>query len=815
MKKAILLPVFCILVPVFSLAQNSNRQSTDHLSSDRWAGMDQLNSSTISDSVDLLNIHVKLNITDFTTDTIRGGATIRLAPRLNNISSIPFDLLHMTIDSVVMNSNSLSYTYTDTLLRVNLASVMNVGDTGDLSIWYHGRPQIDPSGWGGFYYQSGYAYNLGVGFQSEPHNFGRAWFPCFDNFVERSTYSFVIGTNNGKTSYCNGMLTTDTTDVNTIRWRTWVMPQTIPSYLASVAVAPYTQVNWTHNGIFGSYPIVLTALPSDTTAMKNSFIHLNDALDAFEARFGPYQWNRVGYCLVPFNSGAMEHSTNISYPRTAANGSLTYEASLMAHELAHQWWGDLATCSTAGDMWLNEGWASYSSFLFTEWLYGQTAYQNDVVSNHDDMIHFANLREGGYRPLYGVPSQYTYGDHVYNKGADVAHTLRGYMGDSLFWLGLQYHLQQSQYADVSSYDFRDNLIAASGQTYLTDFFNDWVFNGGWPHFAIDSTVSVPNGPNYDVTVYVQQKRIGAPNFYTNVPLEFNFFDANRIPTTQRVFVSGQYFSFTTTLPFNPVYTIFDLGGKISDGITDENKTINALGTYNFNMARCTLTVSAIVDSAWVRVEHNWAEPDPIQNNTNNYHISTNRFWNVDGFFPSTFIAKGKFYYDGRTTSTNGPGQYLDQDLTVPNGDSVILLYRRNAADDWQEYPQHYTKFVIGNPLTSKYGYVEADTLLAGQYAFANGVSQVLIGVTELPAPAPEVVAYPNPSRTQITIEWPGANSEPVDVQIYDLNGKLVHKETVPGNQLKLLTEQWPDGSYFIEVIQEGQLIGRKEVLVIH
>lgn len=772
--------------------------------------------NSISDTIDILHYTIKLNITDLVTDTIRGGTVLKITPRINNVTTLPLDLLHMHIDSIVQNNNALLYSYNDTLLRIFLAATMNIGDTSDIAVWYHGRPQLDPgpSVWGGFYFNPPYAYNLGVSFNADPHCFGRTFHPCFDNFVERAAYTFIIGTIPTSSSYCNGVLQNDTTDVNAVRWRTWNLQESIPSYLASISTAPYAQVNWTHTGAYGTIPIVLTALPADTTNMKNSFVHLNDAIDAFETRYGPYEWPRVGYCLVPFSSGAMEHATNISYPRIAANGGLTYEAQIMAHELSHHWFGDLATCNNEGEMWLNEGWATYSQYIFTEWVYGHTAYADGIRANHDEMVHLVHLREGGYLELDSIPHQYTYGDNVYLRGADVAHTLRGYMGDSLFWIGIKYHMQNSQYTDVTSAQFRDNLIAATGQTFLNDFFNDWVFNAGWPHISVDSFASVPNGPNYDVTFYVKQKLRGAPNYFTNVPMDFTFYDANWNSFTQQNFVSGANGSFTATVPFNPVMIAMDVNEKISDAITDEKKTISTTGVNNFTAARCTITVSAIVDSAFIRVEHNYIAPDPIQNNVNNYRLSTERYWTIDGILPSTFTAKGKFYYDGRSGSTAGPNNWLDNLLTPLNGDSIILLYRRNAADDWHEYP-HYTKTIIGPHATSKFGYMDADTLQLGQYAFANGVSQVLIGVTELAATKPEITAYPNPAGDHLTIDWTAENQEPVLLNVYDADGKIMFTQSMTGAEAKLETARWMDGFYFVEVLQSGKLLGRKQVMIIH
>lgn len=749
-----------------------------------------------SDTVDVLNYSVVLNITDFTTNQISGYTDIRFTPRMNNVNVLSLDLLELIIDSIRYGSTPLAYSYNDTLLTVTLPVTHHIGDTSTIRVAYHGDPQGDASGWGGFYHQSGYAFNLGVGFAADPHVYGRVWFPCFDNFVERSTYDFAITTNSGRIAYCNGMLMNDTTDGNGLRTRTWRMNQPIPTYLASVAVSSYTHVNQVYPGMLGNIPVMLTALPADTTNMKNSFQHLDECLTGFEARFGPYRWDRIGFCLVPFSSGAMEHATNISYPKAAANGTLTYEADLMAHEFAHHWWGDLATCRTQEDMWLNEGWASYSEYIFTEWLYGHAAYLNSVRSNHEEMLHNVHITENGYRAVSGVPHAYTYSDHVYVKGADMAHTLRGYMGDSLFWPGLQYHLNQSIYKDVSSADFRDNLITATGLSYLNDFFNDWVFNGGWAQFSIDSFLVTPNSPNYDVVLHMKQKLDGAPNYYTNVPVEITFRDANWNTAVRRIMVSGASSTATVSIPFNPVYAAVDFDEKISDAVADEWRVISAPGTVNLNLARCTLNVLGITDSALVRVEHNFAPPDPIANNVNNYRISGYRYWNIDGLFPSNFYATGKFYYDGRANV--GYIGNLDNALTVPNGDSIMLLYRRNAADDWHEYP-HYTKTIVGPQSTSKYGYVVADSLQPGQYTFANGVSTVVIGVNEPQAANYSLNIFPNPADETITLSWDHAAGTDAAIAVYDLTGKCVHRQPCTGNSALVDISALPQGMYFAEV----------------
>jgi aminopeptidase N len=235
-----------------------------------------------SDSFDIIKYTIDLDITDFASQKIQGHTVVRYTPKISGQSVLNLDLLKLTIDSISQNSTLLTYAYNDTLLSVYLPSIVNIADTNNLIVYYHGTPQGDPAGWGGFSFSGNYAYNLGVGFGANPHNYGRVWFPCFDNFVEKSLFEFNITTVLSKTSYCNGALISDITSGG-VHTRKWVIDKEIPSYLASVAVADYTQVNWNIGAANGNLPVVLAARSSDTTAIKNGFLHLPNAVLGFES----------------------------------------------------------------------------------------------------------------------------------------------------------------------------------------------------------------------------------------------------------------------------------------------------------------------------------------------------------------------------------------------------------------------------------------------------------------------------------------------------------------------------------------------------
>ncbi|HMC98429.1 MAG TPA: M1 family metallopeptidase, partial [Flavobacteriales bacterium] len=453
--------------------------------------------------VDILHQRITLDLT--LGNIIAGSCTITGVPRTDGSDHFPLDLLALTVDSVTDALGQMVFTHVGEVLDITLDAPLTTQDTIVLTVYYHGDPALDASGFGGFYTSGSYIYDLGVAFESVPHSYGRSWFPCADNFTERSSYEFMVKTAGGKNSWCNGELLGETHLGGDTLVSHWRIEQTIPAYLAAVAASDYAVVRDTFPSISGEdVPVVLVAHSGDTTAMKNSFIHLPDAFAHFEDRFGPYGWNKVGYVLTPV--GSMEHSTSIHFAHDLAGGNLTYEAT-MAHELAHQWFGDLVTCERPEEMYINEGFAEYLSYLFLEHVYGRARYMQEVRANHRAMVHRAHLVDQGWWALADMPQAWTYGEQTYNKGADVLHSLRTYLGDELFDQGLTSFLQTHAYQPVNSIQLRDHLSQNTGID-LTDFFDDWIFQSGWAAFEFNEVSFAPNGSAWDVGLTIQQKMRG-------------------------------------------------------------------------------------------------------------------------------------------------------------------------------------------------------------------------------------------------------------------------------------------------------------------
>lgn len=762
-----------------------------------------------SDTINILKYTINLEIGNSFTKLISGNTAVKFVPKLNNTPFLRLDLLKLTIDSIKENNTTLSYAYNDTIIKVNFALPKNISDTSTISVYYKGQPQGDATGWGGFYFDNSggnqYAYNLGVGFGAKPHNYGRVWFPCFDNFVERSQYEFNITSDTLRRAYCNGQLISDNV-TGLKRTRKWVLNEEIPTYLASVALAKYTQVNWTVNTLTGIKQIILAGAAADTSAMKNGFVNLKACINGFENYYGSYKWNRFGYCLVPFNSGAMEHATNIAYPRAAVG--IGYEAELMAHELSHHWWGDLITCETAEDMWINEGLATYSQYMFTEWKYGKKNYTVGIKANHENLLHFLHKKEGGFRAISGIPHNLTYGDHVYKKGADVAHTLRGYLGDSAFFAAIKYTMNQNQYKSVNSIQLRDLLQTGSGKN-LVDFFNNWVLAGGWPHFAIDSVKYLSVGTNsVNAIVSLKQKLYGAATLYSNVPIELSFFKADWSRITRTVLMSGSSATFTVNIPFNAVYCALNYDSKISDATSFENLTLKNTGTHFYNYGKTIVYVkNKGSDSSLVRIVHNYVTPDPFKNNPQNHILSDQHYWNVEGILSLGFHAKIKFYYDG-TKYSSGTYTYLDTLLTRVNGDSVRIFYRPSAKEDWV-----LVKNCIRNNGT-KVGFIELDTMKLGQYTFANSTDTATINfLKENKVQVAVVKLYPNPAKNNFKVEFEKLPGNSCVVIVSDIQGKEISSRRVNERINYIDVSGLAKGAYIVQVEDEGRSVYTHKIIL--
>ncbi len=757
-----------------------------------------LASNERSDTIDILNYGITLEVINFSDKIINGNCEVTFSPKMDNISYLALDFLDLDIDSVIWNGAPVSYDFDGILLETFFSTPLNSTDTTSITVYYQGTPTADPSGFGGFDFSGHYAYNLGIGLSSNPYNFGRSWFPCFDNFVERSTYNFNIITSNGRKGYCVGTFMGQTALGGDTIMRQYVLDQAIPTYLAGVAVSDYSEYNEVHMGATGPVDLQLVARTQDLNDMIATFSSLGDAVDALEYWYGPYVWDRVGY--VATTVGAMEHPGNIAYPaNVATDGDNFGHKRLMAHELAHCWFGDIVTLTTPADMWFKEGNAEYGAHLFTEYISGHNAFINHVKNNFlSEVLKSAHYDDDDYQPLSGIPYEHTYGTHTYRKGASMIHNLRGYLGDSLFRIGQRQVLDTYAYSALTAELYRDELIDATGETdKLTSFFDDWIYAPGFAAYEIDSVFIEPSGSEYEATIHIQQKLRAAPHFHTNTPIDITFMDNNWNEYTTEILVSGEFTTTQVNVPFEPTIWFLNGDGRLNIAKMQNEQVLVAPINRYFGFADFQIQVQQIVDSIYFRVEHYWVAADEIGINPDDANISDNHYWRVDGIWSDNFEAKGVVTYNG----INRPE--LDADLTALTEDSLILVYRPYPGYPWTEYAD-YSK-LIGIPNDGK-GTVAINNLQKGDYAFANGVLDVVN--TEDVFKENMVELFPNPTSDYLMLKGTILNKEDLEYRLLDITGKLVRSNKVDGS---INVSNLSNGSYLIQLIDSnGSALGTQQ-----
>ncbi len=737
---------------------------------EKAAGSDpSLDYSARSDTFDILHFALALDFTALPSRYLKGKATISLKALQNHQGKLNLDLLQLQVDSVWQNGQAVSFSHNDTILSVDLLPGTPTQQQFDISVFYQGNPPGDGSGWGGWHQNNGYYFNLGVGFAANPHPYGRAWHPCFDNFVEKATYDFEILTRSPLKAYANGLLVSEVKLGGDSLRSNWQMTDSIPSYLASVAISNYAEVHDTFALMQRPVPVQLMARPADSLALIQSFDRLLPISQALEASFGPYRWQKIGYAAT--TTGAMEHATSIHMPvNLVRNGQ---GEDIIAHELAHHWWGNLVTCETDADMWINEGMAEYSSHLYTEAVDSRQQYLAMVRANQHFVLSEAHKRDDGYKAIYGLDHQYVYGAHVYQKGAMVGHNLRHYLGDSLFAVSLSQLLSQNAFGNLNSTEFRDQLSSLSG-TSLTDFFNNQVFQPGFASYSIDSLYSSANSNGYEVSLTTVQRLHHAPSLHQNVALKLSFFGGNG---EREDFTLMHHGSKTlhqiSALSFDAEYATLNYEGGLLAADTYDRRNINTTGILSRDYGGIDLKVNSLTDTAEAIIIQHWAGPGGKTPQAADVRLSGRRFWTITGNF------EGRAALAAQIPIRGASGEW-EADLLASTGDSLVLLYRGEGWQEWMLWP-HQQVNVFG-PAGNMQGWVDADSLLPGDYVLANASNN--IGLVERALPA-NFEVFPNPARDSVRVIFVEKKPGKRQLKIFTLGGQLIREMEISGHQKEL------------------------------
>ena len=745
-----------------------------------------LKSQSIGDS--LHAVHYEINITDINTvdRTLSAHTSILITPVEGDISGISLELIALTVDSVIIDGAISSFSHENGVVQIPLSESISIGETKEVTLYYQGQPFHE--GWGGFHFSGEYAFNLGVGFVSIPHNLGKAWFPCIDDFTDRATYDLYVTVENAKKAIGGGILI-ETIDngKGTTTWH-WQLNHDIPTYLASVMVGDYVLSEDEYIGIEENLPIQIYSRPQDEEDVPGSFVNLKEITLFFENHFGPYPFGRIGFTGTSL--GAMEHATNISYPYSGFNGNTSLEW-WYTHELSHMWFGDMVTCSTAEDMWLNEGWATFCQIFYLEGLYSHEDFLLTMRDKHQEVLKETHNIDDGYYALNNIPQEYTYGSTAYDKGATVTNALRTYLGDTIFFDAITAYLQNFAFKSVSSYDMRDFLTSYTGID-MSGFFDTWVFTPGTPHYSIDST-KYSEG---QIDIWSKHKFKGFDYVGYDHIVQIAYLKDNFDLVFDTITFSGKTGHSVKLLDFQPLAVLVDPMERMMDATIDNYQVFNSVQDFKFPETYFKLLIEDITDSAFVQATHNWVYPDSLQESVSDLRLSPTRYWKIDGYFPEGMQAKGRFFYDNSND--------LDGELINSESDSVVILFRESAAEEWHIISQNRVGIWF-------VGHIFVDDLKKGEYTLA--IHDLSVGDRKLRNEFGCTI-FPNPSKGHIKVELETEGD--YLLKLHSTKGVLIDSLSFTGKTVdwKPGLEEFENGSYLLNVYSSGKLICSKKVVFI-
>jgi len=494
------------------------------------------------------NYDITYHLLRFTVDPANyyiSGVVTTTFTALSDLSTVTFDLTNqLMVSSVTKDGIPLAFVQnTNNELVITLPSTLNSGNSASVIISYSGTPANGEQAFTTSTHNgSPVLYTL-----SEPYG-ARDWWPCKQDLNDKAdSIDVYITAPFQYISVANGIETTTPIVNGPYKTTHFHHGYPIPSYLIAIAVTNYSVYNQTGGSAPNQYPIINYIYPETLPSVKTQLDQTPLILNLYENLFEIYPFYKEKYGHAQFGwNGGMEHTT-VSF-------MVSFERDLIAHEMAHQWFGDKITCGSWKDIWLNEGFATYVAALVIENFDGQAAFVseknkmiNNITSSPNGAVYLTDAE------LYDVNRVFS-SRLTYNKGAMVLNMLRFKMGDALFFQGVKNYLKDINlaYKYAKTLDLQLHLEAVYGSS-LTEFFNDWVHNQGYPSY----TISVQNLEGGQVKFTVNQTQSDASVSFFEMPVPIRVFGTGgqQLDLVLNNTVNGE--SFTEKVPFTITSVTFD------------------------------------------------------------------------------------------------------------------------------------------------------------------------------------------------------------------------------------------------------------------
>ncbi len=367
--------------------------------------------------------------------------------------------------------DNVSFTQTNNyiIISLNEGGTPLKGDIVALKIEYSGKPV--KKGFDSFSFKELYG-NMYIYTLSEP-TWGPVWWPSKDFPDDKATMSMHLNVPTGMKGVSNGVLKDTVQNSDGTTTFNWESSYPIATYLECIVVGKLVQWEDTYTSVDGTkqMPVMYFAFPKDSAKARVDWKPTPEMIKYYSETFGEYPFIDEKYGLVQFGwtSGAMEHQTITSYGYLLVTGDNRYDF-VAAHELAHHWFGDAVTLKDWKNIWLNEGFASYSEALWKEHVGGKTAY-----FDHMKGFDYGYFSGTVYAPKGFIDNPAIYAT-IYQKGAWVLHMLRGIMGDEAFFKAVRAYYETFKYKNAETSQLADVFEEYYGSS-LDWFFDQWVYKG--------------------------------------------------------------------------------------------------------------------------------------------------------------------------------------------------------------------------------------------------------------------------------------------------------------------------------------------------
>ncbi len=513
---------------------------------------------------DILHYDIYLWI-DPPRDTILEARTKVAFQLFEPLDTLKLNFVGLEIDSVLLGGAPAQWARQDTGILQHLAVVVSgvsPGEIETLAVWYHGRPQHP----GGLISGGGLTMLDTIAFTDDEPWGARYWFPLYDEPSEKATSEITVKVPGGWRAVANGVLVD--ADTSGSQWWTWHWKtgHQIANYLIAFAASRYSVIKDTFVWEGDTLPIIHYVPPAESARAAYDYALVPEMLECYSVFYGPYPFmdEKYSHVRAPLG-GAMENQTNSFFGVEA--DSTQGSAWIQAHELSHHWWGDLVTCGTWADIWLNEGFATFSEAVWWLWHRGPEAYQYWIDSVR--MRIYLEYHHWPPIPIYdpGDDLRELFSVETYDKAGCVLHSLRRITefltGDtSLFWEALRYYKDRHAESWAITRDFIADYEAYTGLD-LGWFFDQWIYGVYHPVYDV-GWAQERQGDQFVVTVLIRQVQghdYGIPTFKMPVPLLFKTAGGD---TTVVVWDSLDYQVFQFTLPDSVQELVFDPENWIID-----------------------------------------------------------------------------------------------------------------------------------------------------------------------------------------------------------------------------------------------------------